>query len=312
MSHEDADRGGWRRAVLVAAGIAVLGAVVGAVTSGLWDRLFGSEPGPPPPAGQISAPGGGREVPSRFTARGSVSNIPRDKRVWLTIRVGRDLYPVAAVEGPERGRNGWNETVDLLGRAPTGLFSLTLLLVSDAGDREIERRRSGRNVLERAVSGSRTLYEVGDLRVRRCSRDPIRTGSLAGAAQISSVVDHARVPRSINPLVGEYRLPPGSRASVWILVYAPVVDRFYPQSHRDLKSGGDLSATLLAGGRFRSSAGFGGRPGERYEVIGALAGPAASAALSRTLRAGDFGGLTARQLPAGLDEKSCVQVQLRG
>src|SRR5438045_4832964 len=98
MSDEDADRKGQRRAALIAVGIAVLAAVAGSVATGVWDRLFGGGPAPPPPtAGKISAPGGGREVSYRFTSRGSVSNVPRDKRVWLTVRVGGDLHPIAEV-----------------------------------------------------------------------------------------------------------------------------------------------------------------------------------------------------------------------
>jgi hypothetical protein len=113
----------------------------------------------------------------------------------------------------------------------------------------------------------------------------------------------------VNPVQGAYRnLAP--RSDIWVLVYSANADLFYPQSHRS-----DRPATLLPGERFRSAASFGGASGENYEVIIVFARKGASRSLSATLRrwaqTKDFAGLTANELPFGLDEKDCITVKLR-
>jgi hypothetical protein len=149
-------------------------------------------------------------------------------------------------------------------------------------------------------------------------RDAISTGPASGGvAQITSVKPSARVRPSVNPLLGRYRVGRAARQPIWVFVYAPVSDRFYPQTHRNAsRVSGDLSAALLRGRRFRSAAAFGGAPGERYELLALLARPKASQSLSRLLRRqarrNDFGGIEERSLPRGLRETDCVPVRLRG
>lgn len=323
------DEGPWRRRPLPG----VLGATVATVAGGLILYILlggddngngGEPPPPPPPAAQISAPIGGNEVASSFVARGSVSNVPRGDAVWLVVQRGglapgspRVVFPVARIEAPVSGERAWRHRVSPADLSLEGAFSLALLRVGSEGQRRITDWLTGSRKQGIVGLAHEELDEVEDLQLRLCAHDPIRTATVGGTADITSAESDQAVGRALNPVVGRYELGSGSRAKVWVFVYSVVTDRFYQQTHRDARTfEGDLSAALLSGGRFRSSAAFGGRPGEEYELVAVLADPAASRALSRTLRrwarTGDFAGLTAEQLPAGLEEKECLPVHLRG
>jgi hypothetical protein len=148
-----------------------------------------------------------------------------------------------------------------------------------------------------------------EVRLRtRCIHPSIGRVSIRGSAHITTLSNGKRVERVVPDLLGVYGNLPRD-TFVWILVYSDLAQRFYPQSHR-----GDAPADLLDGGRFRSSATFEGRVDEVYEVMTVFATTAASQFLSQTINrwtvTNDFGGLTLKDLPVGLDEKHCVPVAL--
>lgn len=141
---------------------------------------------------------------------------------------------------------------------------------------------------------------------RACEREVIHSASMRGSVTIENISDHQEVRRS-EPVFGSYEDVDGS-SDLWIIVYAPRSDGFFPQSHR-----ADGPAERRQG-RFTSSATFGGTEKERYEVVAVLADGNGSRSLLRTLavwsRTGNFPGLTRDELPQGLDEKDCVAVTL--
>lgn len=142
-----------------------------------------------------------------------------------------------------------------------------------------------------------------------CVHAPIHTSSIAGEARLATLRSGDEVEAVENPVQGTYRgLPPST--DVWLIVYSDRADRLYPQTHHT-----DQPSELLADGRFRSAASFGGTSGENYEVIVVLANQQASRFLSARLRewaqVGEYDGLVPAQLPAGLDEEQCVSVTLR-
>lgn len=160
-----------------------------------------------------------------------------------------------------------------------------------------------------SVARARAVYTAGPASVRqRCGHRRIHTASLRGVVRITTIRNGATVPRVVDPLRGTYRnVARGSR--LWIFVWSPIARRFYPQTHDPEQP------AVLRNGRFRSAAFFGGRSGEHYEVLAALATARASRVISRTLHAwrvrNDFRGWAAKEVPAGVEEKHCVEVVLR-
>jgi len=139
-------------------------------------------------------------------------------------------------------------------------------------------------------------------RKRPCVHPPIDTASIRGKARIA-LRSGARVGSVINPLWGVYRNL-ARRSDLWVLVYVVADRKFYPQSDRSDEPA-DLLPRGRSRGRFRTAAYFGAGPGASYEVIAVLARKAASRRLSA--RTGE--GLTADELPSGLDQKDCVTVR---
>jgi hypothetical protein len=237
--------------------------------------------------------------------------------VWLiTVAADGYTFPEERIEAPSEGDKAWSRWINLRGRPVGDTFSLRLTLVSVAGEQQIARwKAQGLPYgLRELPSAERPLDDI-DAVLRSCEHQRIQTGSIGGTASIVSVKSNAEVEREVSDLTGRYRPADRSRASLWIFVYAPQADRFYPQTHRPLDFRGDLSASELSGGRFLSAARF-QAPGPRYELIALLADPGASRTLSRTLRlqsrGGRVAGLRAGELPAGLDEKDCLPVRRHG
>lgn len=162
--------------------------------------------------------------------------------------------------------------------------------------------------VQRAGSGAAGDAGRPASRAARCEHPRIRTGSLAGTVRITTIRNGARVPRAVDPLRGTYRnLAATSR--VWIFLWSAGTRRFYPQTHERRRPAD------LQDGRLRSAAFFGGRSGERYDVIAIVSTPLASRSIDRVIHASQLGGgsrsLRARDLPAGMEEKHCVAVIVR-
>jgi hypothetical protein len=101
-----------------------------------------AEPAGGDPEGRILSPRRGR-LSRTFTVQGSLSDIPRDRHVWLAVQIGNLLTPKEP-EIPSQDRR-WAVDVVEGGRRPGERFGLALLMVDVVGQREIERwRRRGR------------------------------------------------------------------------------------------------------------------------------------------------------------------------
>lgn len=301
--------------VVLLAALITAGAVIVAQRNGGGDN----EP-PPPPRGEIDKPRDGALVAQTFTVKGILAGVPRDRHVWLAVQLANGVYvPKKATPTILPRDRSWTTQLSEpgTGLGPTRKFSLALLVVGGRGHEEIEdwfsRGRGGQAAPALPkISDSSRLAVVSDLGISQCTHEPIETASLEGTAQIIDLRPGDRVAPAVNPLRGSYgRLPAGTQ--VWVVVYSLIAERYYPQTHRDIRSGEELQARLLPDGRFRSAASFGGAPGEEYEVLAVVVDRSASRFFTQRLRrwerTGDFAGLT--ELPDGVVEKSCVPVTLR-
>jgi hypothetical protein len=269
---------------------------------------------------RISSPPFGARVPPSTEVIGRSAHLgSRDVWVFVQSHSAPQLYPQP---GPAAvvAEGSWSARAYFRYGDPRDTqFEIYAVLATRRASREIARYYEQRE----ARSGSArffTLPEGAEIKDRitvtlasasalaGCSHSPAHTASLAGEADITTLSSGDAVSDEVDPLEGTYRaLAPATR--LWLIVYSPVSQRFYPTAARPDEP------TVLSDGRFRGAAFFGGQPGEYYEVAAVLATPEASNALSRTLerwqRANDYVGLTAAELPPGLDEKDCVPVVRR-
>ena len=131
--------------------------------------ILGQGDGPPNhdfhPRGEIALPARGKEVSSPFTAEGTLSNIPPDRRVWLAVRLDDGFFLQRTAEIPSQNRH-WTAkiTEPRSGLGADLSFSLALLTVDRLAHRGIEESlRRGRGgaagPVLRQISGSSQLAD---------------------------------------------------------------------------------------------------------------------------------------------------------
>ena len=275
-----------------------------------------------PAAGvSISSPRSGDRVAARSTDVEGQSSHLGSHEIWIYVQshAKPQLYPQP---GPAQKLAGgmWSARAYFLyGERRDAPVDILAVVATPSADRTIARyfaereTRSGIGRFKALPPGAEikdriTVTPSAQSTNTECAHAEIRTGSVEGRAEITTLGNRSIVRRAVDPLEGADRgLAPATR--LWVFVYSPVVQRFYPQSS------GVAEPAVLHDVRFHSAAFFGGQPGEHYDVAAVLATESASRALSRTLlrwaRAGDYVGLTAGELPVGLEEKHCVPVVLR-
>lgn len=122
-----------------------------------------------PPRGDIVSPGDGERLPSVFDVRGTLTDIPEDRHVWLAVRVKNLLYPK---EPAIPARDGsWVQEGVAPGIAVGQGFSVVLLVVGPDGQGQIEgwlaRGKRGKGFPGlRAITESSELDVVRDVVVR--------------------------------------------------------------------------------------------------------------------------------------------------
>jgi len=280
-------------------------------------------PAPAAPALQISNPVSGDQVGGSVEIVGNSSHVRSRDDIWVFVQSHRapEFYPQpgpAAKHGDTWSTRAYFRYGALASRGTK--HEIYAVLASHRASRDIARYFDQRE----AASGTAKVFvlpegaEIKDAitvvqgaatRETGCVHRRIETGSVRGNVRITTVRRGARLSRAVDPLEGTYQsVAPSSR--LWILVYSTVAQRFYPQTHR-LDQPADLR-----NGRFRGAAFFGGQAGEHYEIAAVLTTGRASEVISRTLHRWrvqrNFRGWASSELPAGLDEKDCVPVVLRG
>lgn len=116
--------------------------------------------------GQIESPKDGEIVSRAFRAKGTLSDIPTEKHVWIVVKIGNLLFP----KEPELQASDqhWVEEFHEGGDPPNGKFSIILMMVGPRGNEEIKTWlnsvREGKNppALEN-ISDSSKLDTVRDL-----------------------------------------------------------------------------------------------------------------------------------------------------
>lgn len=96
-------------------------------------------PPPPekrPPKGQIVSPESQQRVPRVFPVEGTLSDIPRDRHIWMAVEIGNLLWPKEP-EIPSQDQY-WSQQIAEYGNPPGGRFSLVLLMVDNQGNKMIE------------------------------------------------------------------------------------------------------------------------------------------------------------------------------
>jgi Domain of unknown function (DUF4407) len=151
----------------------IAAAVIAAFALILSTLITRCEPPPPPPppplerpcvrttepCGRILSPIGGTRVPRNFTVEGVLAKIPPKRNVWLAVQIGNHLWP----KEPKipSSDSHWSQEVVEAGSPPGDRFSIVLLMVNDAGDREIRRWLQGTREGLTRISGSKKLDVVG-------------------------------------------------------------------------------------------------------------------------------------------------------
>ena len=106
---------------LIASITAIIVALIGFV--GVW--IFGPKSPPLVMAGKIQSPKEGTTVESKFSAKGTLENIPDETFVWLAIKIGDDIWPKKEIQNKDQT---FIETIEEYGDTDT--FNLVLIALN--------------------------------------------------------------------------------------------------------------------------------------------------------------------------------------